>query len=147
MLCIHDEIMCPNCMHAKLLCNELNKLSWQWEVIFALSKRWNNHFWNSKIQNIYRRLMWHLGNKVLQSWHIVAKQIPSGQAAKLVVTSRNWTPLSFGFADALLLGGGAGNFTRFTPLQDSFKERPLWPLRHMIRVMTWPLQPTFVTFS
>ena len=25
MLCIHDEIMCPNCMHAKLLCNELNK--------------------------------------------------------------------------------------------------------------------------
>ena len=23
MLSIHDEIMCPNCMHTKLLCNDL----------------------------------------------------------------------------------------------------------------------------
>ena len=85
-------------MHAKLLCNKLNKLSWQWEVIFALKYEIIT-FGIQQILNIYRRLMCvffyvtsrhrYKDNEVLQSWHSVAKQIPSGQAAKLVVTSRN----------------------------------------------------------
>ena len=103
MLSIHDEIMCPNCMHAKLLCNELNK-----HAILAMGSDicpeiWNNHFWNSTkyLQKVDVCVFYvtsrhrYKDNEVLQSWHSVAKQIPSGHAAKLVVTSRNWTPLSF----------------------------------------------------
>lgn len=71
-------------------------LSWQWDVIFALKYEIITF---GIQQNIYRRLMCvffdvtsrhrYKDNEVLQSWHSVAKQIPSGHAAKLVVTSRN----------------------------------------------------------